>query len=78
MCAAAIMLLLPLLFLHDHFVVGSSNDILMDGEEDDDDVVNNDVGVCVGVDVGHDNTPHGLRIFAFSTAAMTLLAELLS
>jgi hypothetical protein len=52
--------------------------MLMDDEEDDDDVVNNDVGVCVGVGVGHDNTPHGLRIFAFSTAAMALLAELLS
>ena len=68
------MLLLPSLFLHGHFVVGNSNDILMDDEEDNDDVVNNDFDVGVG----NDNNPHRLRVFSFSTAAMALLAELLS
>ena len=69
------MLSLPSLFLHGHFVVGNSNDILIDDEEDDDD---DDVDNDVGFGVGDDNTPHGLRIFSFSTAVMALLAESLS
>ena len=66
-----------LLYSRGHFVVGSSNDIVMDNEKDDDYIVDNDVGVRVGDDsFDGGNVSHG-SLGSFSRVAIMMILLLL-